>query len=252
MFMRLVQLNIKPGALEEAQQYYDERTVPALQKTPGCLYACLLQSAHQPDEIISMTLWESQAHAEAYEKSGLFQKLIDEKRHLLADSTEWRMQLTKELRLEYSPVPVEPTVKSFPVAAMSGQTKAEDTKPEHMFLRIVSVKIKPGNMEEFKNIYVNEIIPAFHETKGCRHAYLTLPSGEGNEAISITIWDSKEAAEEYELSGRFAHLLDKVKHTFTELFQWKMKLEKSQQAKSTTSDDLRVEGFSIVTGRSFR
>ncbi|MGH2566852.1 MAG: antibiotic biosynthesis monooxygenase [Bacteroidota bacterium] len=250
--MRLVQLTLKPGELATAREYYDERTVPALQKTPGCLFAGLLQSAHQPDEIISMTLWESQSHAEAYEKSGLFQQLIEEKRHLLADSSEWRMQLTKELKLEYTPLPVEPTVKSFPVAAMSGQTKPEGTKPDQMFLRIVSLKIKPGKMEEYKNIYMNEIIPAFYETKGCRHAYLTLPSEDSNEAISITIWDSKEAADEYELSGRFAYLLDKVKHTFTNLFQWKMKLEKGKREQSATSDDLRIEGFSVVTGKSFQ
>ncbi len=45
---------------------------------------------------------------------------------------------------------------------------------------------------------------------------------------------------------------DKVKHTFTDLFQWKMKLDQSQQTQAATSDDLRVEGFSIVTGKSFK
>lgn len=252
MYIRLVQLKLKPGTLDEARQYYEERTVPALQKTSGCLYASLMQSAQQPDEVISMTLWETQGHAEAYEQSGLFKQLLDEKRHLFAESTEWRMQLTKELKLEYTPVQEEPTVKAFPVAALSGQLKVEDVKPEQLYLRIVSIKLKPGKAREYRTLYINEIIPALQATNGCRHAYLMLGGDESREAISVTIWDSKEAAEEYESSGRFAFLLDKVKHTFTDLFQWKMKLDRNQQTQAATSEDLRVEGFSIVTGKSFQ
>ena len=89
----------KPGTFGEARRYYDDRTVPVLQKTPGCLFACLMQSTQSADEVISMTLWESASSAEAYEKSGLFKQLIDEKRHILAESAEWKMELTKELKL---------------------------------------------------------------------------------------------------------------------------------------------------------
>jgi quinol monooxygenase YgiN len=254
MYMRLVQVKIKPEELATARQYYDERTLPALQKTAGCLFACLMQSSEHPDELISMTMWESETHADAYEKSGLFQQLIDEKRHLMAESSEWRVQLSKDLKLEYAPVPMEPEVKAYPIAAMSGKKKGAETPEQpqrQMFLRLFSIKLKPEMRDEYRRLYTDEVIPALQSTKGCRHAYLLMPEGESNEAFSITIWDSKEAVEQYERGETFARLIDRVKHTFTELYQWKLKLDK-QHAQSATTDDVKVEHYSMVTGKSMR
>jgi heme-degrading monooxygenase HmoA len=249
--MRLLQVQAKSEELPNLQKYYEEGIMPTLQRTPGCLYACLMQSVERDEVVISMTLWESPAHANAYEKGGTYQKLLNDARPMLVDSDEWRMQLTNDLKLEYSPVPAEPTIKASPIEAMSGESKSAGPRPGQMFLRIVSVTMKPGMLEEYKNRYVHEVIPGLQETKGCRHAYLTFDNEDSNQAFSVTIWDSREAAEEYERSGRFAQLLDKVKHTFSDLVQWKMKLDKSKQAQSATSEDLKVEGYSIVSGKSF-
>lgn len=252
MFMRLVQLKIKREESATVRRYYEERTVPALQNTPGCLFACLMQSAEEADEMISMTMWESQEAAESYEKSGLFQQLIDEKRHLMAESSEWRVQLSKDLKLEYAPVPVDPEIKAFPIAAMTGKTE-KDAAPGHhpgrMFLRVFSLKLKPEMREEYRRIYTDEIIPAFQAVKGCRHAYLLMPQGESNEVFSITIWDSKEAVEEYERGETFTRLIEKVKHTLTDLYQWKLNIDK-RQGQTATTDDVKVEHYSMVTGRA--
>lgn len=88
------------------------------------------------------------------------------------------------------------------MAHESGGDKTRSNVSENRFAE--SAAGKDGRV---KTIYVNEIIPAFQATKGCRHEYLTLSPGDGKEAIWITIWDSKEAADEYEESGRFAHLI---------------------------------------------
>lgn len=249
MFMRLVQAKAKPDSLWKLRRNYEERVVPSLQKTPGCLYACLMQGSRLPEEVISMTMWESQKHAEDYERSGLFNQLLEEARPLLADSSEFRLELSKDLKLEYVPTPMEPTVKSMPVAVMSRDLKTGFDKPAEMFLRIVSAKLKPEKQGEFREIYIHEIIPALEATKGCRHAYLLMPDREKSEAMSVTIWDSKSAAEEYEAAG-FAPLLDKVKHTFTDLSQWKMKL--GQRGATATSDDVTVDGYFFVEGKSFK
>jgi quinol monooxygenase YgiN len=248
--MRLLQAKAKPDLLWKLRQNYEERVVPALQKTPGCLYACLMQSSHVPEEVISMTMWESQKHAEDYESSGLSRQLFDETRPMLADSSEWRLELSKDLKLEYVPTPVEPTVKSMPVAVMSGDLKSGFDRPTDMFLRIVSAKLKPDKKDEFRELYLHEIIPALEATKGCRHAYLLIPDRDKSEAMSITIWESKAAAEEYE-AGEFSSLLDTVKHTFTGLSQWKMNLGR-ERGKTATSDDISVDGYFFVGGKSFR
>ena len=250
MFMRLLQAKAKPDLLWKLRQNYEERGVPALQKTPGCLYACLMQSSHVPEEVISMTMWESQKHAEEYERSGVFRQLLEEARPMLADSSEWRLELSKDLKLEYVPTPVEPTVKSMPVAVMSRDLKTGFDKPTEMFLRIVSVKLKPEKKDEFRGLYIHEIIPALEATQGCRHAYLLMPDRDKSEAMSVTIWESKAAAEAYEAGG-FAPLLDKVKHTFTDLSQWKMNLSR-ERGKTATSDDISVDGYFFVEGKSFK
>lgn len=250
MFMRLVQAKAKPELLWKLRRNYEERVLPSLQKTPGCLYACLMQGSQLPEEVISMTMWESQKHAEDYERSGLFRQLLEEARPMLADSSEWRVELSKDLKLEYVPTPVEPTVKSMPIAVMSRDLKAGFDRPTDMFLRIVSAKLKPEKKDEFRELYVHKIIPALQATKGCRHAYLLMPDGDNTEAMSVTIWDSKAAAEEYEAGG-FSHLLDKVKHTFTDLFQWKMKLDHDQR-QTATSDDITVDRYFLVGGKSFK
>ena len=250
MFMRLVQAKAKPDLLWKLRQNYEERVVPTLQKTPGCLYACLMQSSHVPEEVISMTMWESQKHAEDYERSGVFGQLIEEAKPMLADSSEFHLELSKDLKLEYVPTPFEPTVTSMPVAVMSHELNTGFNNPTQMFLRIVSVKLKSDKRDEFRELYVHEVIPALEATKGCRHAYLLIPDRDKSEAMSVTIWESKAAAEEYETGG-FAPLLDRVKHTFTGLSQWKMNLGE-KRGQSATSDDISVDGYFFVEGKSFR
>lgn len=253
MYMRLVQTKVKPDGLAMMKEYYDTNIIPALQQTAGCLYACLMRNARQPDEIISMTLWETQLHADAYEKSGPFQQLMDGAKPYLADSSEWRIQLTKEMTLEYAPVPEEPTVSSYTVSAASDtDTHAPGGQASDTYLRIVSVKLKPGKLDEYKRLYESEIIPALHVTNGCRHAYLTTPNSQGSEAISITIWERKTDAEAYERSGLFTQLLEKTKHLYSDLFQWKMHLDHQHSGQSATSEDMQVQGYSVVTGRSFQ
>ena len=253
MFMRLLHTKLKPDGLEIMKKYYEENIVPSLEQTSGCLYACLMLNSHQPDEILSMTLWESEKKANEYEHGGLFQKLMEGARPFFAESSEWKVQLTKDMTLEYAPVPEEPTVLSYSVSASSDEGNAAPADRERQsYLRIVSVKLKPGKVDEYRKLYESEIIPALRSTKGCRHAYLTTPSSSENEAISLTLWDSKAEAEAYERSGLFAQLVEKTKHLYSELFQWKMHLDHLHSGQAATSEDLEIHGYTVVTGRSFQ
>ncbi len=49
-----------------------------------------------------------------------------------------------------------------------------------MFMRIVSAKILPDKMDEFRHLYKNEIVAALEITKGCRYAYLSESMKEDN------------------------------------------------------------------------
>jgi quinol monooxygenase YgiN len=250
--MRLVHARYQPDSLVNVQQIYDESIIPRLQKTEGCLSVSALKSEVHPGEGISMTLWTSRDHAEAYEKSGVFQELFDKVKPFLVDSSEWKVQLSEDLTLEYQPVSEEPVVKTY---ATTAQTEGEATTHEKtrlMFLRILSVSIQPGKIDAFRRIYTDEVIPVLRNLKGCRFAFLTESVEEENKVLCITIWESKEDADAYEKSGRYDELIGKLQHTFSELYQWKMALDRESAGKVMTSEDLHVDSYSIVVGKRFK
>ena len=248
MFMRLVHRKIKPESLSEYRRMYETKFIPALQQTLGCLYAGLIQSTHHADECISLTLWDEKENAEAYESSGVFANILHDAEPYLADSSEWRFQLAEDLTLQYQPVPVEPVVQAYRVTTTTTNTGIPQSPS--LYLRIVSPNLRPGKLEEFKRIYNDEILTALRSVKGCLFAFLTENIKE-DQVISVTIWQSKHDADVYELTGIFNQLVKKVEHTFSEAYQWKMQLEKESGGKAITSEEMKVEGYSMVAGKNF-
>jgi heme-degrading monooxygenase HmoA len=248
--MRMLQVKIRQGELPGFVHLYEERIIPALQRNGGCLYACLMQSVLQSDEGISMTLWRSEEDALRYERSGLFMQLVAEARPFFANSTEWNLQLSKDFTLEYSQDPTEPTLKSFSVSTTSSETIPSKEKAPNAFLRIVSLHIKPGKVEEYKRLHERDVIPALLATRGCRFSCLSTPTVESNEAISVTMWNSRADAEEYERKGTFNQLLQNISHTLSDLSQLKMR-SVGTRLPSVTSEDIEVDGFHLIVSKSF-
>lgn len=252
MYMRLFQTRMDPDLVEGFKELYENKIIPALQDLPGCVCATLVKNDQGQDEYLSMTLWDSQSHAEAYEKSELFRELLEEAKPFLASSSEWKIQLTEDFSLDYQPTQEEPVVTSFPVVEQSRAQADTVGESNSMHLRVVSLKTKPGMENDFKKLYREIILPALDSVQGCRYAYLTESAQESTQFYSVTIWDDREAAERYEKSGLFDRLTDQVKHTFSELFQWKMSLEQEQGKRVVTTDDLKVEHYSVVTRENFK
>jgi heme-degrading monooxygenase HmoA len=254
MFMRLFQSKVKPEAVGKLGEFYETKVIPELQKIKGCMFTGLVQDRDQPGTGISMTLWQTREDAEAFEKSKVYQKIMEEVEPILLESSEWKIQLTQDMELTYAPVHEEPIIKSYTAKAQQHMKTAVQPEITRMCTRIVSPKIQKGKMKEFIDIYKREIIPALQATDGCLHAYLmeNLQEKEQQEVISLTIWESKEKAEQYEQSGQFGRLVDKVKHTFTQLSQWQMSLEKEQGKQAKTSDDMLVSHYTMVAGKQFK
>jgi len=250
MHMRMLQVRIRQEELPGFILLYKERIIPALEKIGGCVYACLLQSAQQTDEGISMTLWRTEEDASRYERSGLFMQLVAEARPFFANSSEWTLQLSKDFTLEYSPEPIVPTLKSFSVSTTSGATVPASEATIRPFLRIVSLHLKPGKLEEYKELYERDIIPALLATHGCRFSCLSMPTTDSNEAISVTLWNSRADAEEYEKKGTFDQLLRNISHTLSDLSQLRMQ-SAGTRLPSVTSEDVEVDGFHLIASGSF-
>ncbi len=265
MFMRFVQVKLKLERILEYIHVYEDVIIPVLEKTQGCRYAALVQNVNAPDEGISLTLWDGQRDAEAYERSGLYQELVDRSKPYFSDSSEWKVQLSKDLELQYGPVPSAPVVKRYSDESGAISVPFMENRSSSLYLRIVSLKVDPSKIDEFKSIYNHEIIPELTRVPGCRHCFLTQSVRRENEVLSVTIWDSLQDAQRYEAGGEFGVLLEKIKHTLSGLYQWKMQFEGHAHApggdlptegnhagKAVTSDDLSVNAYSLVIGKTFR
>jgi|WetSurMetagenome_2_1015567.scaffolds.fasta_scaffold22730_4 quinol monooxygenase YgiN len=250
MFMRLVQVRVREGFLPAVTRLYSRAIAPALATAPGCRYAGLLQSVHHSDECLSLTVWDSEADANAYEQSGLFSTLIDQTRPFQAESSELRLQLSQDLKLEYLPVPGTPVVSSLPVAA--AQTSPPGEHPlRTLWVRVVSLKIRPGKREEFKALYADKAIPALRGLKGCVYVYLAEKEDAPDEVLSFTGWDSRENAERYERGGMFDQLLESQKALLSNMYQLKRAMQGEGVGPTVTSDDVRVESYTVLVEESF-
>jgi len=246
MYLRLVRFRMKPQMIEEGDRFYREEAIPTLEKTPGCRFARWIQNTQDPEECVSLTLWESPGHIEAYERGGTFRGLLDRFRPLIAESSEWKMELSEDLTLDMKPIPEEPVVQSFAVSAAMETDRLVCERGDMMCVRILSVRLKPGMLDEFRRRYNEEIIPVMRTVQGCRYDYLA--EGAQETILSVTIWDSRADAEAYERSGRFDALTDKLKHMFTGLSQWKLTLDPATRDFAATSEDLQIESYTVVRG----
>lgn len=249
--MRLVQVKVKSDSIERLSEVYENEIMRRLGDVEGCRFASLVQSAGRLDECISLTLWGNSSDAEAYVEGGTFGELIKLVEPYFSETSEWKVKLTEDQRVEYVPMGEEPTVKAYNVSLLPERRGPATEELGALYVRILSIRLKPGGMDEFRRIYEHEILPVLYETPGCRYAYLTEDIGEPEEALSLTIWDRKEDADEYERSGRFDSLVKKMSHLLAGLYQWKMALGKETGRSATTSEDMTSEGYYVVTGRSF-
>jgi quinol monooxygenase YgiN len=247
MFMRFVQLNIKPESAAAFERFYNFRSAPALLDVEGCLFAHLIQSDKSASEFISFTVWASQEAAERYEAGGLYEELVAELDPFTEDSSEWKIRLNDDMTLDYAPVKQAPTVKGMPVVA--GTMPADPNKKigRDPYVRILSFKVDPENCEEFRRLYNDVTTPQILQVEGCRAAFL-IGTGDGSGSVSVTIWDSKEDADRYERSGKFDELFSILRPLLSSLFQWKMSLDPKYKRQTHSSDDVSVAGYHTVAG----
>ncbi len=251
MFMRLLHAKIDPTYIKQFKDFYESTVLPQLQEMRGCIFAGLIKGKPENNEFISLTFWERQQDTEDYEKSEVFKNLLKGAKPFFSETNEWKIQLSDKMELEYAPVKQEPDVKKYSVELQKDKDEKIKLQNSGMYIRIVSMKIQPDKLDEFKKIYLEKVIPAFRETEGCRHVFLTESINEKDEFISVTIWDDKAYAENYESSGKFEELVEQTKHTFSQFYLWKMELEKEYSAKIKTTDDMNVQTYKVVTGKSF-
>ena len=251
MLLRIVDAEIREGKEMALKSVYEDFVIKKLEDTDGCLFAGLLQSIDQTARFASLTLWESEKNLQEYTKDGSYQRNLERVKPYLESGSEWKIQLSKKDVLEYGPVKKSPVVKSYPVVSdksmLSGQLSFYKS-----YLRVLSLNIKAGMEQEFRDIYTGKIQSDLEKIPGYRHSVLVDNTSHDNEMISITIWDDMESVKMYENEGAFKMLLKKLKHILDEMYQWKMSLEDQSVALGKTSSmDIDISKFTLVTGKNF-
>jgi heme-degrading monooxygenase HmoA len=69
-----------------------------------------------------------------------------------------------------------------------------------MFVRNVSLYLKPNTITEFVQAMDSEIIPLLRKQKGFQDA-ITLAVPGGREVVAISFWEQKENAQAYNSTG---------------------------------------------------
>jgi heme-degrading monooxygenase HmoA len=92
-FVRIVALRAAPGKRDELAALYRDVVLPALQETTGCLGAHFAEGARDPDEVLSITVWDREESAPRYEMSGEFERLRRRLSPALAATALWQVTL---------------------------------------------------------------------------------------------------------------------------------------------------------------
>ena len=75
MVVRLTHFNVSADQAGDVKKIYNQEVVPELKKQQGHVNVMLLEPIDST-EYISMTVWQNQADADAYESSGKYKELV--------------------------------------------------------------------------------------------------------------------------------------------------------------------------------
>jgi len=245
VYLRMLRLRTKPGHSVALRRFYDERVLPVLEATEGCLFAQLLQQSHQAEEFVSMTIWESPEAAQAYER-GPYRQLVKDTAELPMERSEWRVKLsddpeeTGELNL------VEPPKDTYQVEAEDGGLHTGSAP--RLYVRIVVAQVKNERGAEFQQLYREQVAPALKRLNGCRDVLLVKGYRNPDRYLSLSLWEREEDAVRYEISGEFDRLTEVLKDTLTERHAWRLHLAPSEGGASG-GEPVDVKGYRVVSGK---
>ena len=90
MYLRLTFFKVNSGDMEDLRNLYNNEVIPTHKKQAGNRFVHLLERLDTPDEGISVTAWDDKAALDAYEDSGVYERLLDKFRRYFAEEPELR------------------------------------------------------------------------------------------------------------------------------------------------------------------
>ncbi len=219
MYLRIVRLQSAEDKLPLMREFYGRSVLPVLRMAGGCRFAGLLQSTVTAHDMVSLTLWESRECAETYEREGLYDRLLDETEAVLEASEDAALP---EGSGAHRTVPLtipDPPVETYNVELARGASAFSPESGPPSFVRMVSIQIADGRIEDFRHRFHDEIVPALEATPGCRGMFLVESVRNRLRALSVTVWDSEADSIRYEASGAFESLARRLEGTYSPLYR---------------------------------
>ena len=92
MIKRIVKMSFKPGQVPAFKAIF-EANWQSIKGSAGCHHVELLQDEHNPSLFFTYSLWESEAHLNAYRNSDLFGRVWGATRLLFDDKPQaWSLK----------------------------------------------------------------------------------------------------------------------------------------------------------------
>ena len=246
MFLRMVTHAAQVDKVVQMVETYDRRIIGSFRSTPGCVFASLLQNINAPSECISLTIWQSQQFAMDYEKGGLFKELVESLRPYFVESNEWKLELTEELSLDYTPIQSEPTVSRFN-DSVAGSEEITKLKSKPFAIQILSLTVQEEENHKFEEIFMQDIHPKYKAHKGFIDLILLR---QKREYYIFSFWD--EAVDLQSPSGihSIGHLLDSIYTVLPSFIQWRTK-HRSAARISASSEEFKATVHRCLTAEWF-
>ena len=246
MFLRLVTHIIRAEESEKNAETYARSVLSGLRSTKGCAFASLLQNTGNAQECISLTIWNSRKDSVDYEESGVYRQLVDSLRPFFAESTEWKLELSEDLSLEYTPIQVEPTVERFD-DSVAGSENISKLKAKPFAVHILALTVQENQIGTFETIFSSDIHPKYKAHKGFIDLILVR---QHHKFHIISFWD--ETVDIQSSSGTYSmsQLLESIYKILPSFVRWRVSHDSAVHTLAS-SEDITTAVYRCLTAEWF-
>ena len=195
MYIRLVWRSLRPGHWADFERYYRGTYMPETMSTRGLQSPEVLRSTENPDEGISVSLWDNLEDMLSFERNPA------------------RQELARGLEEFYPPLAYprgDYWVKHLEIVSPTPLGEFRQG-----YLRLVGGRLRLGGWQEYERHYVESVGSTTGSTQGLRQRQLLRGTEDPDEAVSLSVWDSLEDMRSYETGEVRQTLAKEVEHLYT-------------------------------------
>ena len=199
MYIRILWGRLRSGVWDEYARYYSRQIEPITREMEGFRGRQLLRSVGTSDECVSVAVWDTFTAMQSYSRSQQRLEAVHGIEHLYT-SEYW--------------------VHNFEIRSSTVQYPSSGFP----YVRMLWGSLRLGRWDEYERYYNDHIEPVTQEMRGFRGRQLLRSVENSDEGISITLWDTLDSMQRYDMSPHRQEAASGIQHLYTGDF-WVRKLE---------------------------